>query len=383
MMLADKIMDFHGKNFAYFCKFDDDGINGNEELFISSREPVMIYNGAIGHLNNQFQDILKNGTIPMIVSYDFIDDIYPDIGIKRSSWPEIAYIIPEMSFSSTFTRSRVKTDASNNSKSDAQLESNISEIIDKIKKGDLLQLVISKRFDIENYDIMALLKKFLLFDRSLYVYYYKFGDMEVVGSSPENLFTVSHGKITIYPVAGTRKRGKTVDEDLKLEEELKNDEKELLEHRMLVDLARNDAGKICIPGTVNVAKSMYIAKFASVQHIVSSVTGNVNNERHGDILKAIFPAGTVSGAPKKRAITLINSYENMPRGPYAGAIGIINGKDIDMALLIRSLYRNADESYTQAGAGIVKNSIPANEVNEIYSKVLTATGGLYEKNIDY
>ncbi len=383
-MLADKICDLKNKNFAYMCRFDDERRKGVEKLFISSHEPVNIYKNAVDYMNTEFKNVLsQNPEIPVLITYDFIDDIYPDIKIKRSTWPEISYIIPEESYVSEFVRDDEKKNLSGETVNDYALENNIKEIIDKIRNGDLLQMVISKRFNLLNFDLLSVLKKFLMFDRSLYVYYYKFGDLEVIGSSPENLFTVSGNRITIYPVAGTRRRGNNAEEDLKLENELLNDNKELLEHRMLVDLARNDAGKLCGPGTVEVTKSMYIAKFSSVQHIVSSVTGILENHSHGDIIKAIFPAGTVSGAPKKKAITLINNYEETPRGPYAGAIGIIKGNDMDMALLIRSIYKNSKEIYTQAGAGIVKDSIPCREVNEIYSKILTVTGDIYEKNIDY
>lgn len=152
---------------------------------------------------------------------------------------------------------------------------------------------------------------------------------------------------------------------------------------MLVDLARNDLGRICYPGTVNVTTSMEIRKFSSVMHIVSTVSGKLEDYAPGNILMSAFPAGTVSGAPKKKAITLINEYENTPRGAYAGSLGIIGNNEMDLTLLIRSLFRSKNENYTQAGAGIVKDSIPANEITEMYSKILTVTGDLYEKNIDY
>ncbi len=378
-MLLNSINDFKDKNFAYFCKFDEKRIYGNEYLFVSDKESVKIYDNAVDHLNKLKTDKL----IPLYLSYDFIDDIYPDIKIKRSSWPKLSYIIPDRVYKSKIKREDKKLNVKNDGMVDNKLSEKIGKLIDRIRKGDLLQIVISKRFDLNDYDIINLLRKFIFYDKSLYVYYYKFDDYQIIGSSPENLFTVDNNVISVDPIAGTRKIGKTEIEDKKLENELKNDEKELLEHRMLVDLARNDIGKICIPGTVKVTKSMEIQKFSTVQHLVSNVAGTLNNYNTGDIFKAIFPAGTVSGAPKKKAIELINENEDLPRGCYAGSLGIMDRNHIDMALLIRSLYKNNNENYTQAGAGIVKDSIPENEVNEMYSKALTVMGDLYEKTIDY
>ncbi len=383
-MLLDKINEFKDKNFAYFCKFDDERKIGSERIFISGGDPVNVYNGAINHMNNEFAKLIESGkNIPIIVTYDFIDDIYPDIKLKRSTWPQISYVVPEEEFNGTYIREKEQPTMLNGELNDDELGGKINDAIKKIKNGELLQIVISRRFDLDNYDALYILRKFLANDKSLYVYYYKFGDLEIIGSSPENLFSVQSGAITIYPVAGTRKRGKSEAEDKELENELKNDQKELLEHRMLVDLARNDLGRICYPGTVNVTTSMEIRKFASVMHIVSAVSGKLEDYAPGNILRSAFPAGTVSGAPKKRAITMINSYEDTPRGAYAGALGIIGKNEMDLALLIRSLFRTKNENYTQAGAGIVKDSIPDNEIKEIYSKILTVTGGLYEKNIDY
>jgi len=375
-MLLDNINDFKDKNFAYFCKFDEKRINGNEYLFSSDKKSINIYNNAIDHLNKLK---LNDSLIPLYISYDFIDDIYPDIKIKRSSWPELSYIIPDKIYNSKIKRENKKLNIKNDGIIDNILSKKIYNLINRIKNGDLLQIVISKRFDLNDYDVINLLKKFIFYDKSLYVYYYKFDDYEIIGSSPENLFTMNKNKIYIDPIAGTRKTGKTEIEDKKYENELKNDEKELLEHRMLVDLARNDLGKICVPGTINVTKSMEVQKFLSVQHLVSNVAGTIKNNNTGDIFKAIFPAGTVSGAPKKKAIELINENEDFPRGAYSGSLGLMSKNYIDMALLIRSLYKNKNENYTQAGAGIVKDSIPENEVNEMYSKVLSVTGDLYEK----
>ncbi len=383
-VLLDKINEFRNKNFAYFCRFGDERISGMERLFISEHAPVNVYEDAVGHMNNQFMKLVsEKETIPIFVSYDFVDDIYPDIILKRSGWPQVSYIIPDEEYSQPFTRTAESIKTASAGLPDTELEKDIEFIIERIKNGDLLQIVLSRRFNLEDYDPLYILRKFMTGDRSLYVYYYKFGDLEIIGSSPENLVSLHGNRIEIFPVAGTRRRGKTAEEDSILENDLKNDEKELLEHRMLVDLARNDLGRICRPGSVKVEKSMNVEKFASVQHLVSRVSGIPETSGFGDILASVFPAGTVSGAPKKKAMTLINQYEKSPRGPYAGALGIAGKDELDLALLIRSLYRNSAENYTQTGAGIVKDSVPAKEVNEMYSKILTVTGGLYEKDIDY
>ncbi len=382
-MLLDKINTFCDKNIAYFVKFDEDRKSGTENLFVSGKDPVKIYQNALDYLNGEMKAYMKNyEEIPLFITYDFIDEIFPDIHIMRSKWPEIAFILPEQTFKEKIVREEKPSYVKNFDIIDGELSIEIDDAINRIKNGELLQIVISKRFDLSDFDVMNAIKNFIFNDKSLYVYYYKFGDLQIIGSSPENIFTVFDKKIIINPIAGTRKRGDTGQEDIKLEMELKKDEKELLEHRMLVDLARNDLGKICEPGSVNVVKSMEIQKFASVQHLVSSVEGRLINNNPGDILKAVFPAGTVSGAPKKRAIYLINQYEKIPRGPYAGAVGVMGNEHMDMALAIRTLFKNKDENYTQAGAGIVKDSIAINEVNEMHSKALTVIGGLYEKNID-
>ncbi len=383
-VLLDKISKLNGKNFAYFCKFESERESSMERLFISESDPVNIYRDAKNYMNKEFMEVLSsNNIIPLFVTYDFVDDIYPDIKLKRSEWPQVSYIIPDVEYTQKYKRGSESISTTSGNVSDSALEKKIEIAIERIINGDLLQIVLSKRFDLDNYDRIYILKKFMAADRSLYVYYYKFGDMEIIGSSPENLVSLDNNRIEIFPVAGTRKRGSTEYEDKKLENELKNDEKELLEHRMLVDLARNDLGRICIPGSVKVERSMDVEKFNSVQHLVSTVSGIPENHGFGDILASVFPAGTVSGAPKKKAVTLINQYEENPRGPYAGALGIAGKNKLDLALLIRSLYRNSSENYTQAGAGIVKDSIPANEVNEMYSKIMTVTGGLYEKDINY
>jgi len=195
------------------------------------------------------------------------------------------------------------------------------------------------------------------------MYYLKMGDKVIVGSSPEMLGRVDGTSAETFPIAGTRPIGKNRVEDRALSKELLNDPKERAEHVMLIDLARNDLGKVCEYGTITVPEFMTIQKYSHVQHIVSRVAGRL---KHGcdaiDVFKAIFPAGTVSGAPKKRAMEIIDKLEPHHRGPYAGAVGYFsyNG-NADFAITIRTLIASHDRGFIQAGAGIVADSDPTRE----------------------
>jgi anthranilate synthase component 1 len=203
------------------------------------------------------------------------------------------------------------------------------------------------------------------------MYFMQFNDeLTVIGTSPEDLIKVKDCKAAILPIAGTRRRGKTEEEDLELEKELLNDPKEIAEHQMLVDLARNDLGRVCKFDTIKLTEDKTIHRFSHVMHIVSRVEGELNeNSNCIDALTASFPAGTVSGAPKIKAIQLINGYEKLKRNIYAGAIGYIDfSGNLDMCIAIRTLFADGQKVYWQAGAGIVADSIPELELKEIYNK---------------
>lgn len=202
------------------------------------------------------------------------------------------------------------------------------------------------------------------------MYHIKLGEREIIGSSPEMLMRLEKGIIESYPIAGTRPRGKTPEEDKELEESLLNDEKELAEHLMLVDLSRNDIGKISKRDSVEVEEFYGIRKFSHVQHIVSHVTGKIKNKLDAiDAFMSLFPAGTLSGAPKIRAMEIINQKEKYARGPYGGAVGYfsLNG-NADFAITIRTLTTNKERAEIQAGAGIVYDSIPKSEYEECRRK---------------
>jgi anthranilate synthase component 1 len=202
------------------------------------------------------------------------------------------------------------------------------------------------------------------------MFYFDYGDFQIVGASPEVLVRVEDGNVMTRPLAGTRPRGKTPEEDLRLEKELHNDEKERAEHIMLVDLGRNDIGRVSQPGTVAVSELMDVERYSHVMHLVTHVQGKLQPDMNAfDALRACFPAGTVSGAPKVRAMEIIAEIEPEKRGPYAGAAGYFSfSGNMDMAIAIRTMVVNKGVAYVQAGAGIVYDSVPQREYEESLNK---------------
>ena len=240
-----------------------------------------------------------------------------------------------------------------------------------IKEGDIIQVVISQRFSkkLKTHPINVY-RSVRAINPSPYLFYLDLRDIKLIGSSPEILVSVQNGKILTKPIAGTRPRGKTPEEDKALRENLLNDEKERAEHLMLVDLARNDVGKVAESGSVKVDRFMYIENYSHVMHIVSDVSGKLREGMHPiDVLKSVFPVGTVSGAPKVRAMQIIEELEPEKRGPYAGAVGYISfDGNIDTAIAIRTAIVQKDNIYIQAGAGIVADSVPEKEYEETVNK---------------
>jgi anthranilate synthase component 1 len=238
--------------------------------------------------------------------------------------------------------------------------------------GDVFQIVLSKRFTASYQgDLLNVYRALRIINPSPYMYFIEFeDDFTIIGTSPEDLLKVKDRKATILPIAGTRKRGKSPEEDHRLEVELLADPKERAEHVMLVDLARNDLGRVCQYASVEVKDSMHIQKFSHVMHIVSRVEGVLEDGKDCiDALMAGFPAGTLTGAPKIRAIQLIDQYENQTRNVYGGAVGYIDfSGNLDMCIAIRTLFAKKDIIYWQAGAGIVADSKPELEHLEINNK---------------
>jgi len=240
-----------------------------------------------------------------------------------------------------------------------------------IKAGDIIQTVLSQRLrtkiNVDSFDIYRALR---IINPSPYMYYLKLDSFEIAGSSPETLVKVENKTVKERPIAGTRPRGKTEIEDKELVKELLSDPKELAEHIMLVDLSRNDIGRVCKYSTVKVGELMSIEKYSHVMHIVSDVQGEIKPDLDSiDVLKACFPAGTVSGAPKIRAMELIEELEPTRRGPYAGAVGYLSfSGDMDTCIIIRTAIIKNNTAYLQAGAGIVADSVPEKEYNETLNK---------------
>lgn len=243
---------------------------------------------------------------------------------------------------------------------------------DYIEAGDIFQVVLSNRFEInvDDLDPFWVYRKLRRINPSPYMYYLKLNDISVVGASPEILVRLEEDQVIVRPIAGTRKRGKTEIDDLNLEKELLQDPKEVAEHIMLVDLGRNDVGRVSQVGTVHVDEEKVIERYSHVMHIVSQVSGLLHPQYDVfDVLVAAFPAGTLSGAPKIRAMEIIAELEKTARGIYGGAIGYLGlNKNMDLAIAIRTAVFHKNKAIVQAGAGIVYNSIPENEYQECLNK---------------
>lgn len=241
-----------------------------------------------------------------------------------------------------------------------------------IEEGDIFQVVLSQRLSADfTGDPFSLYRKLRVQNPSPYLYYMDFEDYAVAGASPESLVKVTGRKVITNPIAGTRPRGETAETDEQLERELLADEKELAEHRMLLDLGRNDLGRVCEFGTVHIEKNMEIERYRHVMHIVSEVSGLLKEPYSAlDALVACLPAGTVSGAPKIRAMEIINELEKVKRGLYSGAAGYISASgNMDFALAIRTIVLKDHKAYIQAGAGIVHDSVPVKEYEETLHKL--------------
>jgi anthranilate synthase component I len=250
-------------------------------------------------------------------------------------------------------------------------ETAVDRIKDYIMEGDAMQVVLSQRMSIPYRAApLDLYRALRSLNPSPYMFYLDLGDFHVVGSSPEILVRLEDGMVTLRPIAGTRPRGKDEEDDLRLEAELLADPKELAEHLMLIDLGRNDAGRVCEIGSVRLTDKMVIERYSHVMHIVSNVSGRIRPGMSAvDVLRATFPAGTVSGAPKIRAMEIIDELEPVKRGIYAGAVGYLSWSgNMDTAIAIRTAVIKDGTLHIQAGAGIVADSLPTNEWHETLNK---------------
>ena len=308
----------------------------------------------------------------------FIVNVFNDekiINFKKKFF-EINRQIEEMVFLSNYSSSNITQNINKLPK----IKSNISKkkFINNVKKakkyikiGDIFQVVLSQRFECKlSKKPIEIYKKLRKTNPSPFMYFFNFDDFQIIGASPEILVRLRDNKITIRPIAGTRPRGKSKKQDQFYEKDLLNDTKELSEHLMLLDLGRNDTGKVSKINSVKVTESFKIERYSHVMHIVSNVEGSFNNKfTKFDTLLSGFPAGTVSGAPKIRAMQIIDELENTRRKVYAGGIGYFSANgDFDTCIALRTAISKGNKFYVQSGAGIVADSKPINEFNETVNK---------------
>ena len=268
--------------------------------------------------------------------------------------------------------------------SSEKFKSSVLEIKEEILSGEAFQVVLSQRFSMKSTaDAMDVYRMLRLNNPSPYMYLFRFSDgIEIVGSSPEALVKVNQKDVMIHPIAGTRRRSADPREDDELAQELLADPKERAEHLMLVDLGRNDLGRVCAPGTVEVVDFMHIERYSHVMHIVSTVTGKLKEGATPiDALFSVFPAGTLSGAPKPRAMEIIEEQENTRRGVYGGIVGYIDFTgNLDTAIAIRTALILNGTAYVQAGAGIVADSDPESENQECHNKAAAVLSAVHAAN---
>ncbi len=265
---------------------------------------------------------------------------------------------------------------------DAQYRADVARCQEYIAAGDAFQIVLSRRVDVSPAPDPFLTYRWLrALNPAPYCYYLRLGELTIAGASPEVLVRVEHETVTVRPIAGTRPRGATRDADEAFEAELLADPKERAEHLMLLDLGRNDVGRVAHYGTVRVAEQMVVERYSQVMHLVSEVRGTLRPELDAfDAFRAAFPAGTVSGAPKVRAMQIIDELEPTRRGPYAGAIGYVGygARTLDTAIAIRTVVFANGVAYVQAGAGIVTDSVPLTEFRETEVKAAAVLKALAE-----
>jgi anthranilate synthase component 1 len=258
-------------------------------------------------------------------------------------------------------------------------KSAVRKALEYIYAGDIFQVVLSQRFELPDCDGFSLYRTLRAASPAPYHFYLRLGGRELFGASPELLVEVDQGSMSVRPIAGTRRRGGSTKEDEKLERELRADPKECAEHTMLVDLGRNDVGRVSRIGTVRVPRLMEIERFSHVMHLVSEVNGKLEAGLGSvDAFASAFPAGTLSGAPKIRALEIIDELETVQRGPYGGAVGWFSAAgDVQLAIAIRTLFRSGGRLFAHAGAGIVADSSPEREWQEVLAKVRASVGAAY------
>lgn len=309
----------------------------------------------------------------MVVAYALADDGRPPRAAYAAAREEVKEVlerlerpIPSRAQSASFRLTRVESNFTREG-----FEAAVQRAKEYIAAGEAIQVVLSQRFSgIAGGDDFQVYRSLRSVNPSPYMFYLNYGETRMIGASPEILARLTDGKIEVRPIAGTRPRGRSPEEDRAFKEELLADPKERAEHVMLVDLGRNDVARVSLPGSVCVPGLMEVERYSHVMHIVSRVEGRLREDADAfDLFKATFPAGTVSGAPKVRAMEIVSELEPSPRGPYAGAVGYFgfNG-NMDFCITIRTICINGDRLSIQVGAGVVADSSPAGEYEETLRK---------------
>ena len=353
-------------------------LNKIKELVLKTSDQTYRYlGGAVGNINYDairlWEKIPKSHPIdePIMEFGIYTDGILFDNKQKKSLYfyyddNRVDQIKSSESCFEKFTISEISSNMD---------EEKFTKIVKKAKKyiydGDIFQVVLSRKFSFEaDGDYLKVYEKLRTLNPSPYLYHLKMNQKVIIGSSPEMLIRVTDDQVETFPIAGTRKITDNEEKNDEMREELINDEKELAEHTMLVDLGRNDIGRVCDYGTVRVKELMEVKRFSHVQHMVTHVIGKLSKKFDMyDAFRAVFPAGTVSGAPKVRAMEIIDELEPESRGPYAGAVGYFSFNGCcDFAIAIRSIFADGKSGFVQAGAGIVFDSIPKSELDETEHK---------------
>ncbi|EGG30282.1 Anthranilate synthase, aminase component [Aequoribacter fuscus] len=333
----------------------------NPDILLMVSEEVLVFDNLAG-------------TLTLIVNVDVDQDRAYDAAIARlgaleAALPQPLEALPAIRLAPE--NAEAIEQGAEFSFSQDRFESAVERVKDYVLAGDVMQVVPSQRMSLPfSEPPINLYRALRNLNPSPYMYYLDLGDFYIVGSSPEILARVQDQEVTVKPMAGTRRRGRTEAEDLAMEQELKNDPKEIAEHLMLIDLGRNDVGRIAETGSVVLQDNMIIERYSHVMHIISSVTGRLKSGLSPmDVLRSTLPAGTLSGAPKVRAMEIIDELEPVKRGVYGGAVGYISWSgDMDTAIAIRTAVIKNQTLYIQAGAGIVADSVPELEWKETLNK---------------
>ncbi len=331
---------------------------GNPDILLMVSDEVLVFDNLSGkllivvHANPADSNAYENGLARLEQLVQKLEQ-----GDVKKVAPAESRTVNEEDFISGFTQEK--------------FEAAVDKIKEYIVEGDAMQVVISQRLSIPfQASPMDLYRSLRCLNPSPYLYFLDLDDFHIVGSSPEILVRVEDGEVTVRPIAGTRPRGENTEADQKLEKELLEDPKELAEHLMLIDLGRNDVGRVAEIGSVKLTDKMIVERYSHVMHIVSNVIGQISEGQSAlDVLRATFPAGTLSGAPKIRAMEIIDELEPLKRGVYGGAVGYLSWQgNMDTAIAIRTAVIKDGTLHIQAGAGVVADSVPRMEWNETMNK---------------